>query len=194
MNVYMLLDRSGSMESMWKEAINSINAYVSELPAKTNVFLAVFDSMGYDVARNTTAKEWKDISAEEYSPRGSTPLYDSAARLLHRAFDDNPDKAAFIVMTDGEENMSRNFNQSAVKALIADAEKRKWQVIFLGANFDKVGDQAMAVGLQSNKFMNMTAGNMQGSLRTLGAYTTAYASGASADINWSDQDKFNAVK
>lgn len=193
MNVYMLLDRSGSMDSMWKEAINSINAYVNELPGNTEVFLAVFDSISYEVARNTTAKKWKDISPEEFSPRGSTPLYDSAARLLWRAMDDNPEKAAFVVMTDGEENMSRNFNQTAVKILIAEAEAKKWQVIFLGANFDRVGDQASRVGLDSTKFMNISAGNMGGSMRGLAAYTTAYAATGAA-INLSDQDKFNAVK
>lgn len=193
MNVYMLLDRSGSMESMWKEAINSINAYVNELPGNTEVFLAVFDSISYEVARNTTAKKWKDISPEEFSPRGSTPLYDSAARLLWRAMDDNPEKAAFVVMTDGEENMSRNFNQTSVKSLIAEAEAKKWQVIFLGANFDRVGDQASRVGLDSTKFMNISAGNMGASMRGLAAYTTSYAATGAA-INLSDQDKFNAVK
>ena len=32
MNVYILLDRSGSMSSLWSEAIGSINAYVEKLP------------------------------------------------------------------------------------------------------------------------------------------------------------------
>ena len=193
MNVYLLLDRSGSMQTLWTEAIGSINGYVSNLPKDTNVTLAVFDSISYDLIRNTKAKSWEEVSAEEVSPRGSTPLYDSAARLLWRAFDDNPKRAAFVVMTDGEENHSKNFNQSSVKQLIQQAEAKDWQVIFLGANFEKVGDQAQRVGLQTDKFMNISAANLRGSMNDLAVYTTSYAT-TGASINLSDADKMKAVK
>lgn len=193
MNVYLLLDRSGSMQTLWSEAIGSINGYVSNLPKDTNVTLAVFDSISYDLIRDTKAKNWKEVSTEEVAPRGSTPLYDSAGRLMWRAFDDNPDRAAFVVMTDGEENASRHFNQTGVKNLIKDAEAKNWQVIFLGANFEKVGDQAKNVGLENSKFMNITGQNLRGSMNDLAAYTTTYAVSGAA-INLSDQDKFKATK
>jgi hypothetical protein len=181
------------MQGLWSEAIGSINGYVAGLPKESKVTLAVFDSVSHDILRESKAGKWKNISAEEVSPRGSTPLYDSAARMLWRALDDNPEKATFVVMTDGEENASRQFNQSAVKNLIAQVESKNWQVIFLGANFEKVGDQAQKVGLQSSKFMNISASNLRGSMADLATYSTAYAATGAA-INLSDQDKFKATK
>jgi len=192
MNVYILLDRSGSMETLWKEAIGSINGYVEKLPQTTNVVLAVFDSNEYNIIRNTTVKKWKDISTREVSPRGGTPLYDSAARLLWRAFDDNPERAVFVVMTDGFENASKNFNQSSVKQLIKEAEQKDWQVLFLGANFDLVGDQAKQVGLMDSKFMNIRAHNLQSTMDSLSTYSTAYATTGAA-INLTSEDKLKAV-
>jgi roadblock/LC7 domain-containing protein len=176
MNVYILLDRSGSMESMWDEALGSINGYVAELPEKTNVFLAVFDT-DYNVIRNTTAKKWTTISREDATPRGGTRLFDSAARIMYRALDDNAEKTVIVVMTDGFENSSLNFKQSDVKALSKTMEAKKWELLFLGANFDKVGDVAVNnFGVSAGKYADVKVGTMHDYMTTtLSSSTRAYA-------------------
>lgn len=192
MNVYVLLDRSGSMQNQWGEAINSVNAYVKELPKDTNVFLAVFDH-DYNVVRNTTAKKWEPLDKEEITPRGNTRLFDSAARIMYRALDDNAEKTVIVVMTDGEENSSQNFRQADVKALADTMDKKKWELIFLGANFDRVSDVAVNnFGRQSSKFMNMTTGNMVNTMADLAVRSTAYAHMGSA-INYTAEDKAKAT-
>lgn len=191
MNVYILLDRSGSMQNQWGEAINSVNAYVKELPKDTNVFLAAFDH-DYTVLRNTTVKKWQPIDREEIVPRGNTRLFDSAARVMYRALDDNAEKTVIVVMTDGEENASLNFKQSDVKSLADTMDKKKWELIFLGANFDKVSDVAINnFGRDSSKFLNMTTGNMTGTMADLAIRSTAYATMDSA-INYTAEDKLRA--
>ena len=191
MNVYILLDRSGSMQTQWGEAINSVNAYVKELPKDTNVFLAVFDH-DYNVVRNTTAKKWDPLDKEEITPRGNTRLFDSAARIMYRAIDDNAEKTVIVVMTDGEENASQNFNQSHVKALANIMDAKKWELIFLGANFDKVSEVAMNnFGRQSSKFVNMTTGNMAATMADLSFRSAAYAT-SGVSINYTDEDKLRA--
>jgi hypothetical protein len=194
MNVYILLDRSGSMETMWDEALGSINGYVAELPEKTNVFLAVFDT-DYNVIRNTAAKKWKPISREDATPRGGTRLFDSAARIMYRALDDNAEKTVIVVMTDGFENSSLNFKQSDVKTLSKTMEAKKWELLFLGANFDKVGDVAINnFGVASGKFADVKVGTMHDYMTTtLSRSTAAYAtSGAAINLadNNIDPDKF----
>lgn len=194
MNVYILLDRSGSMETMWDEALGSINGYVAELPEKTNVFLAVFDT-DYNVIRNTTAKKWKPISREDATPRGGTRLFDSAARIMYRALDDNAEKTVIVVMTDGFENSSLNFKQSDVKTLSKTMEAKKWELLFLGANFDKVGDVATNnFGVAKGKFADIKVGTMHDYMTTtLSRSTAAYAtSGAAINLtdNNIDPDKF----
>lgn len=189
MNVYILLDRSGSMANLWDEAVGSINAYVEKLPKKTKVHMAVFDNE-YKVIRNTTAGEWKDVSDKDATPRGMTALFDASARIMQRAIDDNAEKTVVVVMTDGEENCSKNFKQSDVKALVSYLDEKKWEIVFLGANFDKVGEVAMSYGKGFDKFADMKSGNMRGFMSTnLAAATSAYVSGTSASINFSAEDK-----
>lgn len=192
MNVYILLDRSGSMGTMWAEALSSINAYVEELPAGTNVHMAVFDH-DYKVLRNTTSDKWKALTDEDAKPRGNTRLFDSAARIMHRAIDDNAKRTVVVVMTDGEENSSQHFKQAYVKSLANMFEDKKWELIFLGANFDKVGDVATTnFGLATDKFTNITAGNMGATMRSMATASGLYASSGTA-INISDEDKRKAT-
>lgn len=192
MNVYILLDRSASMENQWSEALSSINGYVKELPRDTNVFLAAFD-YDYVVMRNTTAKYWEPVSSTELQPRGNTRLFDSAARIMQRAIDDNAERTIVVVMTDGEENSSLNYKQADVKALANVLDSKKWELVFLGANFDKVGDVAMNnFGRTSNKFVNMTSGNMADYMTTTLATSTANYAATGAAFNFTDQDKARA--
>ena len=189
----MLLDRSGSMASLMQEAVGSINGYVGKLFGDTKVVLAAFDSIDYTVIRNTTVKGWKDITTQEVSPRGSTPLYDSAARILHHAIDENDEKTYVVIMTDGEENMSRHFNQAAVKSLLAEVEAKNWEVIFLGANFDKVAHTSAAMGLGLEKTINFAAGNMAAEFNNLSNYTNAYAATSARSV-FTDSDRTRAAK
>lgn len=192
MNVYILLDRSASMSSQWSEALSSINAYVKELPHNTAVFLAAFDH-DYVVMRNVFSQFWEPVSSTELQPRGNTRLFDAAARIMQRAIDDNVEKTIIVVMTDGEENSSLNFKQADVKALASVLDSKKWELVFLGANFDKVGDVAMNnFGRTSNKFVNMTSGNMTDYMTsTLATSTAAYAARGVA-MNFTDEDKARA--
>jgi hypothetical protein len=192
MNVYILLDRSGSMSTLWDEAIGSINGYVETLKKTDKVHLAVFDSISHDVIRDVKVKEWISVCPTEVSPRASTPLYDSCGKVMTKAEEDNAKKTVLVVMTDGYENCSSEYNQEAIKAKVKSFEDRQWEVLFLGANFDAVESVSGSVGVMSGKTMNISAGNMRSAMDTLTSYTTAY-SATGAAINFSSEDKIKAT-
>lgn len=191
-SVYILLDRSGSMETQWKEAFGSINGYVANLPTNTRVVLSTFDSVSYDTLRDTTAKEWRNLTNDDAMPRGGTPLFNSAARMMWRILDEKSERAVFLVMTDGEENQSQYFRQTNVKQLVGELEKLKYEVVFLGANFDKVGDTAAQFGLASNKWMNSTTRNLNATMDSYAAASASYLATGQA-MNFTEADKKKAV-
>lgn len=137
-NVYMLLDRSGSMSTSWAETLGSINGYVEKLEDDVNVYLASFDDVAFDILEESSARDWKQITNAEVTPRGMTPLYDSAAKVMDRMIADNPERAVFVVMTDGHENNSREYTLDAVKARLKTLEEKQWPAVFLGADFSNV--------------------------------------------------------
>lgn len=188
MQAYILLDRSGSMQSLWVEALSSVNAFAKELANRqdgpavdSHVTLAVFDSqesLQFDVLRRKQpALHWEAVSDKDASPRGMTPLLDAMVRLISLAEGDNPDKAVIVVMTDGQENASREVTREGVKAALDRVKAKGWEIVFLGANFDNIAD-ASSVGVQGGQQMAMSAGTMNESMARLAKKSRAYAASA----------------
>lgn len=191
MNTYILLDRSGSMATLWNEALGSINNYVSKLKKKDKVFLAAFDDQ-YEIVRECNAGDWKDVTNEDAAPRGMTALFDSCGKIMTKAEEDDSRKTVLVVMTDGFENASKEHTQTSIKAKVKQFEDKNWEVIFLGANFDAVDSVSGGLGLVASKSMNISAGNLARGLDTLANYTAAYAA-TGQSINFTDVDKMSMV-
>lgn len=187
MNVYILLDRSGSMATLWGEAMGSINTYVSKLKKKDMVYLAAFDDQ-YEIVRECPAGSWADVTSDDIEPRGMTALFDSCGKIMTQAEEDGVKKTILVVMTDGHENASKEHTQASIKAKVKEFEGRNWEVIFLGANFDAVDSVSGGLGLVGSKSMNIAAGNLSRGFDTLSTYTASYAA-TGASINFTDADK-----
>lgn len=188
MDVYILLDRSGSMASLWTEAIGSVNGYVEKLDPEDKIHFAVFDSISHDLVQAAKVKDWKPVDAKLMDPRGSTPLYDACGQIMNLAETMNTEKTMLVVMTDGYENMSKEHTQDSIKAKVKAWEDKKWEVVFLGANFDAVESVSGSIGVASGKTLNYGAGNFARGMDVLAASTVAYASAGTA-VNFSLQDK-----
>jgi len=204
MQAYILLDRSGSMQSLWVEALSSVNAFAKELANKTDgpsvdshVTLAVFDSqesLQFDtLRRKQSALHWENVTDKDASPRGMTPLLDAMVRIISLAESDNPDKAVIVVMTDGQENASREVTRDGVKAALDRVKAKGWEVVFLGANFDNIAD-ASSVGVGGDKQMAMSEGTMNESMSRLAKKSRVYARSApgAAPIMFDEGDRIAA--
>ena len=198
---YILLDRTGSMSPIWDEALSSVNVYAGNIAGQAGdvvpkITLAVFDAqdgLQFDVLRRDVPPDsWQPVTGKEASPRGMTPLFDAVARLISIAEADNPDKAVIVIMTDGAENASREVTKDGVKAALDRAEKRGWEVVFLGAEFANFSD-ADAVGISRRKSMAMGRGRMSESMTRLARKSQVYyASEASAPVVFDEADREEA--
>jgi len=198
---YILLDRTGSMNGIWDEALTSVNTYVEAVGTieegevddlKTSVTLAAFDYQGgfqFDVLRNAVAPEnWKTVSNDEVTPRGMTPLFDAINRVISLAELENPEKAVIVIMTDGRENSSKEVTKEGAKAALARAEARGWEVVFLGAEFSAFGD-ADAVGVSRDKQMAVGASSLSATQERLARKARSYGKGEEAEIIFDAEDR-----
>ena len=89
MNVYILLDRSGSMDALWSEAVGSINDYVAKLDKKDLQYmrdLQINDLPSYknDKLRKGVEdrnQQWRADSAKAYRAKQDDKLKKMAGGL-----------------------------------------------------------------------------------------------------------------
>ena len=197
---YILLDRTGSMSGIWDEALTSINAYAKsvgeeeagEADLDTKVSLAVFDAqdgLQFDVLRQgVSAEQWSEVTNDEASPRGMTPLYDAIGRIVSLAEADAPEKAVLVIMTDGAENASREMTGAGAKAALDRARARGWEVVFLGAEFANFSD-AESVGVSDSRQMAVGAGQLSSTMQRLGKKSRSYAQEDDARVEFDERDR-----
>ena len=202
-HTYILLDRTGSMSSIWEEAVSSVNAYARALGDNSDgasiepmITVAAFDhhnGFQFDaLRRKVRSPGWADLATSEASPRGTTPLYDAIGRMVTMAEMDAPERAVIVIMTDGLENASEEFTRQTAKAALDRAEDRGWEIIFLGAEFAKF-DDADRIGVASEKQMAISKDRLQMSMGSLGRKVRNYAQEAApAPLEFTDEERAEA--
>jgi hypothetical protein len=199
LETYILLDRTGSMEPIWAEALSSVNAYAQRLATlegrsrvDADITLAAFDSQDgfqFNVLRHSVdADAWRRVTDREVTPRGMTPLYDAIGRIVSMAEADRPAKAVIVIMTDGEENSSTELDRRAARAALDRARARGWEVVFLGAEFGNFTD-AEGVGQSASRNMAVTGDRLTESMNRLAGKSMDYATGAAPSVEWNAEDR-----
>ena len=192
----ILLDRSGSMETRWAEALGAVNAYARAL-ADAEVTLATFDGVDglkFEVIRDRVAPgAWKDVTPSEAGPRGMTPLYDAFARVVALADAAARERTVIVVMTDGAENASREVDRESARSIVERCREKGWQVVFLGADFDAFS-QAGGIGVPMGMTLNMKSGGFRSALQRLARRTREFADAAEpSPIEFTDEDRDEAA-
>lgn len=166
--IICILDRSGSMQHLTSDTIGGYNSFIAkqkEEPGQAEVTTVLFDDQYEKFLDAVDLKEVPEITSKEYYARGSTALLDAVGRTLMdtagkmEANSVCPAKRRVIVMimTDGLENASHEYKQSAVKAMIEEATNEYgWNFIFMGANIDSVAE-AESIGIRGNYAMDYAA-------------------------------------
>jgi hypothetical protein len=170
------------MQTLWVEALGAVNTYVETLAKmlpQAPVTLAVFDSGDkFEIVRNAVqAGEWSAVTDKDAQPRASTPLYDAIVSLCAHAIAAGANKTTLVIMTDGAENASQEATKDTAKAALDAARAKGWDVLFLGANWDAMG-QSASVGTQYGHTLNMAEGHMTATMGAVASRTAAYSTGA----------------
>jgi hypothetical protein len=154
-HICMILDRTGSMESIKQDTIGGFNSYIAaqkSLPTPATFTLVQFDSQDpFEVIHKFTDIQMvPDLTGQTYMPRASTPLYDAVGRgindlkaslgTLPEAL--RPKKIVMVIVTDGQENASREFTGAQVRKMIAEAKEAGWQFVFLSADESAISDSS----------------------------------------------------
>ncbi|MBR2628584.1 MAG: VWA domain-containing protein [Alistipes sp.] len=167
----IIIDESGSMQSIKKEAIDSVNETIQTIRSAQKkheeqehyVSLVTFNNDVKTIYECVAADEVKELTEESYQPDCLTALYDamgvSLGALRKRVTED--DKVLVTVVTDGEENASMEYSGKAVKALIDELKAKGWVFAYIGANQD-VEAVAATISITNTLRFNATSAGVHG--------------------------------
>ena len=142
----IIIDESGSMCSIKKEAIDSVNETIQTIRSAQKkhegqehfVSLVTFNDDVKTVYDCVNVDDVKELDAETYRPDCCTALYDAMGVSLNalRKNVAGNDNVLVTIVTDGYENASREYNGRSIKALVDELKAKGWVFAYIGANQD----------------------------------------------------------
>ena len=142
MNIYnvIILDESGSMSSIYKETLSSMNEVLGGIrkeqeayPEQKN-FVSIVTFEGEGIRGIKTRRDRvpiesiKNFTEEDYRPGGCTPLYDAMGKTLNEleGLVRADDRVMVTVITDGYENSSEEYSGKTIKSLVDRLRRKGW--------------------------------------------------------------------
>lgn len=145
----IIVDASGSMTSIYEQALAGINETLSTIREEAkksdkieqSVTVLSFASGGEPLQyayRNTIAEQTSPLTPNDYTLRGMTALYDAIGTSVTdlEKSKGKEDKVLVTIITDGYENDSIEWDGASVKKLIDRLRKTGWVFTYIGANQD----------------------------------------------------------
>ncbi len=203
-HITIILDRTGSMESIRDDTIGGFNTFLHEqkdAAGMATITLVQFDSQNpYEVIyKFKPIAEIPGLDRQTYVPRAATPLFDAVGRgiialdqqLSRLPVEKKPARVVFVIVTDGKENASYEFRREQIEKMIAEKQEQSdWQFVFLSADLAAIRE-AESVGFMRKKSLAFDK-NSAGTSRAWGSLSGAvafYRSSRKTEVEFDDLDR-----
>lgn len=144
----IILDESGSMQSIHKPAVDGANETLQAIQSaqKTHgelqehfVSMIFFNSNGIrPMMENRPISQVKPLDMNDFNPSACTPLYDamgmSLSKLRYQLDENEKNQVLVTIITDGYENASREYSGKMIKQMVRDLKSQGWVFAYIGAN------------------------------------------------------------
>lgn len=180
--IEFLLDETGSMGSCKQETVAGFNDFLVEQQRQPG--LCLLSLTKFDTGGQKTPYVDVDIQMvpfmmlDWFNPGGGTNLRDTMgsrmASLRARISDWSvKPNVLFVVMTDGDDNASREYTEQAVSDAIKAYTDVNWTFVYLGADQDALR-VASRLGFPEGNVKSFASAKMRETMKNLSAATTAY--------------------
>ena len=188
-DLFFILDRSGSMYGSERDTINGFNAFIEKQMAKNHnirVTTVLFDDEYEVLYSRKPIDEVKPLTPEVYYVRGCTALLDAIGKTV-TSFERKVKKGMFVINTDGLENASREFSRGQIKDMV---ENSGFEFIFIGADIDSYAE-ASRIGIRSSHVANYskTSKGIDDLYKSVGKVTDIFCECKELDLEKDDSWK-----
>lgn len=159
--ILAIIDKSGSMDSIKSDAIGGFNTFLEEqqnAPGECLISTVLFDTHYNLIEHGLPINESKKLTNETYKPGGMTSLYDSIGLGISdvEKMEVKADRYLCVILTDGDENTSKEYTKSMINELITRKRSENWEFIFLAANQDAMAE-GQSLGMSASNSVTFVA-------------------------------------
>lgn len=182
-HVCFVIDESSSMYTSVEDVLSGFKKIVEEqkMNKEGECAISIFRFASTAHSADFIMKDVNEVSSFLcYHPSGCTALYDGVGVaideigkvLADMPEDQRPEKNLIVIMTDGEENSSREYQPSRIKEMIKHQEdKYNWTFLYIGTDITNTQD-ADRIGI-GRKFAT-TRGKLSKSYDTVNSVMSCY--------------------
>ena len=203
-SINVILDRSGSMSPLQTDTIGGFNTFLKaqrEVKGEAIFTLATFSHDFTLVHDCVKLADVKDLTLKDYCPSGNTALLDAMGRTMSEIGkklsamkeEDRPSKVIFLIITDGQENFSTEYNKTQISEMIKhQRDNYSWEFVFLGVTEDSIKD-AHSYGISSSNTSTYSHDScgMRGMISNISENLKSYRIGDAKIVDFFNQDKKN---
>ena len=159
----IILDESGSMEPIkttiiqgFNELVQTIQGIEKQFPEQEHFISFIsFNGLGQKLLHFIDpASKLNQIDDKTYKPDASTPLFDAmgfSINKLKQSLQGQTDYNVLVtILTDGEENASKEFSGKDIKKLVEELKQNRWTFTYIGTDHDV---EKIAASLSINNTM-----------------------------------------
>ena len=145
----IILDESGSMQPIkttiiqgFNELVQTIQGIEKQFPEQEHFISFVsFNSLRQKLLHFIEpASKLKKLNNKSYYPDALTPLFDAmgfSINKLKQSLQGQTDYNVLVtILTDGEENASKEFSGNAIKKLVEELKEIRWTFTYIGTDHD----------------------------------------------------------
>lgn len=150
LHICFVLDESGSMYNSVDDVIGGFQKLIDEQKGEKNgeCIISLYRFSG-TVKKDYIGKSVNEVPKLYYSPGGCTAMNDGVGTAIDEIGkwlsdmneSERPSKNIIVIMTDGQENASKEYNFDTVKTKIKhQEEKYSWTFVYMGTNLQDLKD------------------------------------------------------
>ena len=161
-DITIILDKSSSMNQVRDETIQGFNSFIEDqktVKVEKQTFNLIQFSTGCNVVyKDVDLDNVKPLDRSTFIPDGWTALYDAIGKTINARGkkyaemkeEDRPERVIFIIITDGEENKSEEYDFKKIKDMLQHQQDvYNWKFIFLGSELKSV-EAAQTLGIRQD--------------------------------------------
>lgn len=186
-HVAIILDKSGSMNSVRAETLSGFNEQVQTIKDSdkglTKVTLTTFNSEVETHYFEEGIENLKELELEDYQPRGGTAMLDAVGKTLERLkeetdFEDTENhRYLILIMSDGWENASKEYTYESIAETIQELQESRgnWTFTYMGSNQDLSElSERLAIPKGNMSFYTSDAEGTLDAFRSMSVSTMSY--------------------